>query len=490
MKITGLLALLTLAAACDAAPAVVVVASTDCGDAAVDASPDVAEDTAPDLAPDSAPDVTPDATPDAPPSTCPAPGAAGTISVGPGDSLQAAVNASITGTVIYVAAGTYAPFVVNGKAPAICCDPGVSIVGTGPGSAVVRFTASTTQAPTAPVASMHGPCVVKGGGPGIQVSGPPVLLEGVIVEDNTTSGSTAGGGIQFAQSAPWPFSPALTLRNVTIRRNSGHTGGGLVASMAAANALTIEDSTIEDNIARGGDGGGVNVTGGSPVVTGSAFRRNSLSVVYANGGAFTFARQSNCSPASATFRENVFESNTAPSHTGGVFVDEGATATFTRDLFVGNAGGTVGGGAIGVDGGSCGRSAITVDGVVFVGNGSAGKPGAAVLLRASSGTAAGSSDATVRNSIARDNVGTDYSPSGVGSVIGVSYGIHQTSSGGGTLTLGPGVQVGADPLFGADYHLGAGSPGINAGDPASSCSVEPNGCPVDLGRWGGTASAP
>lgn len=53
----------------------------------------------------------------------------------------------------------------------------------------------------------------------------------------------------------------------------------------------------------------------------------------------------------------------------------------------------------------------------------------------------------------------------------------------------------ADPLFvnmtGHDYHLSAGSPAIDAGDPASDFSREPapNGGRIDMGRYGNTSGA-
>jgi hypothetical protein len=129
-----------------------------------------------------------------------------------------------------------------------------------------------------------------------------------------------------------------------------------------------------------------------------------------------------------------------------------------------------------------GQTAITVNGasaVSVINSTIAGNPTGISLASANGGL-------TLRNSILANTVdlvgvtdggGISYSLIGDGQFVGVNGNIS------------------ADPLFmdaaNGDYHLQAGSPGIDAGDPADAYAnePEPNGCRVNLGAFGNTTQA-
>ena len=124
-------------------------------------------------------------------------------------------------------------------------------------------------------------------------------------------------------------------QSVTINGN-GHTisGGGTCRVFnITAGTVTINDLTIKDGNASGGDGGGINVEGSSANVTvdNCIFTDNTTGSSNGDGGGMCV----NNSGTNATVTNCTFTGNTAWGG-GGIMVLNGSTATITNCTFTGN----------------------------------------------------------------------------------------------------------------------------------------------------------
>jgi len=109
-------------------------------------------------------------------------------------------------------------------------------------------------------------CVAQGSGGGVETtgSGSPLILNNTIRGNRSVSG--AGGGIAAGSSGE------VTIHGNVIQENHAANGGGILAS----GMVTIQNSTIELNVAEAHFGGGVYLAGGSKLlVTGCKILRNS-----------------------------------------------------------------------------------------------------------------------------------------------------------------------------------------------------------------------
>jgi hypothetical protein len=189
----------------------------------------------------------------------------------------------------------------------------------------------------------------------------PLVIVNNVIEDNgveTPEYYDYGGGIHSEY-------PSLVIANNVIRGNRSGRGAG-IAALGHGHAR-IEMNHIERNTALGDHGGGVYVQ--QPLLMrGNVVRSNAVTARIVNwmggvGGGITIVA------APASLSDNVVTDNYAKKCGGGVFVDEGATATLTHEKVTGNrpvdpAG--WGGSGIYVDGGA---NAVTtvhiVDSVVL-----------------------------------------------------------------------------------------------------------------------------
>ena len=167
---------------------------------------------------------------------------AATIHVGPGDSIQDAINASSSGDLIAVAAGTYNENIdLGGK--------DISLNGTGPGSSII-----------------------DGGGSGTVVMLDNGETSNTIIDGFTirNGSNTFGGGITIHQSSP-------TLTNLTVSGNTATTKGGGIWIFNNSNP-TLTNLTVSGNTA--GYGGGVHIESSDPTLTNLTVSGNSSN----NGG--------------------------------------------------------------------------------------------------------------------------------------------------------------------------------------------------------------
>ncbi len=354
------------------------------------------------------------------------------ITVGPGGSIQTAIDAASAGDRVIVLPGFYVESLdMKGKA--------IELVGL-LGADVTTLSGSYG---TGPVISM-----AQGEGPGTRIRGFTI----------TGGWGGFGGGIAGIPQLG-PRATAI-VEDCIIRGNQAYRGGGVAGDFTLIRCL-IEQNNAGTFSAIGWAGG----VYGAPVMRECAVVNNTV-VKGSCGGVYL----SGTNPA--ILEDCVIAGNRAYNVGGGILVEPNATATIRRCLVTANtlsAGcfGYCGPGASGPALGSaiCAfeGSTVLIESCVLVDNvGAGGTAGAPV-------GAAG--DMTIADSILRGNNGDQVDTAVV---------TYSNVEGGAP---GPG-NFDADPLFvnapGGDFHLAAGSPCIDAGTPGK---LDPDGSPLDVGAY-------
>ena len=256
--------------------------------------------------------------------------AARTFYVTPGQSIQAAIDAAVTGDQIEVAPGTYSEAInFNGRAVRLYSSGGASVTEiNGTGYYHVVQCVSGEDANT--------------------------ILEGFTITGGNANGppgeDSVGGGMFNDQSSP-------TVTNCFFTGNAAFEGAGMYNYYYSSPAVT--GCTFSGNSGTSG-GGMYNYLYSSPTVTGCLFSANTATV---NGGGIYNRDHSHTTVNNCTFRSNtadkgggmynleysspavtncLFNSNIAVQYGGGMF-NYHCNPTLTNCTFSGNSG-TSGGG--------------------------------------------------------------------------------------------------------------------------------------------------
>ncbi len=399
------------------------------------------------------------------------PGGNGTFGM-PFDTLGAAVSVSLTGDEIIVMDGVY----------------------TGPNNKNLEFDARLIR-----IRSQNGPanCTIdlEGDGRAFYWFNEPnnfgAIIEGLRIINGAPSGTTGtyGGAIHAVNSSP-------TIRGCVFENNEARTGGAIYLTSSFS---LVEDCQFFGNLTTllGSPGGaGLFADSGGPVIRDCSFIGN---ISLTTGGAIALIASSTINQPTVS-RCVIFE-NSAGLYGGGIsssgFSGTAEYAYIDQCLIAGNTA-AFGGGVSGAGGGSMLYSNCTIVGNVATDTG--GGMCAQFNL-----------DPVLLNSIVRGNSapsGAQLAVIGSGSTLLVEYcnleggapGIFLSGGGAATAVL---AVVDADPLFvdddGADndpltftdndYHLGNGSPSIDAASndriPADRADADNDGdlvepVPIDL----------
>ncbi|USN97865.1 MAG: hypothetical protein H6810_06610 [Phycisphaeraceae bacterium] len=217
-------------------------------------------------------------------------------------TIQAAINAALSGTQIPVAPGTYVEAInLNGKAITLRSDSG------DPADTIINGNGAT-----------HVVQCVSGEGTG-------TVLSGFTITGGNAPGGYGAGMLNIGSSP--------TVTDCVFSGNTAGFGGGMYSD---GGSPTVTNCDFDANSAvdgGGGSGGGMYNIGGSPTVTGCTFSGNSTN--YWGGG---MANNS----ASPTVTGCSFNGNSAGLWGGGMY-SVGGTPTVTSCAFDGNSA-TLGGG--------------------------------------------------------------------------------------------------------------------------------------------------
>ncbi len=405
-------------------------------------------------------------------------------------TVQAGVDAAVDGDVIRVAAGTYAEN-IRVAAKAVVLEGGyaadwtrdlsrntttlrglgndavINLIGANATIDGFRITGGTGSTQELPY-GYHGGGIYSS-------DGSPVISNNTIEDNDLRRANEAadyffGGGIHVTNAG------SATIMNNTIRRNVAGRGGGV---SAFGQAVRIEGNTIESNVGVGDHGGGLYVAAANTVITRNVFRRNEIGrdLGYGWGGGLIVFGASNV----AELSYNVLSENFAAAYGAAEFIDEGATANIHHELIFGNlsAAGCEAVSAIAVDGGDGIGSRATISQCTVVGN------LCATAIRGNGLQVENLSEVTVTNSIFWNNGGDDFATDGTATLRVTYTNSQERMSGVGNIS--------ADPRFVSagtnDYRLAAGSPCIDAGDPASPVdNADAGDRRADMGVFSGGAA--
>lgn len=266
-----------------------------------------------------------------------------------------------------------------------------------------------------------------------------------------------GGGI-FCGNA------SMTLENLVITSNqAARSGGGICVSNPGDEdeyTRCIRNVSIVDNISWG--------NGGGALMRGSA---NMDDVTVSRNRAETTGGGIAITGGNHEFTRVQVVNNISESHGGGLYVSNNEP-WFTRILVSGNRSNRDGGGIYLTE------STPIFNNLTITRNVSQGDGGGLVITRTRA--------LELRNSIIWENDPPRIPMSNEGNTIAVSYSNindgEDAFTGEGDIEWGEG-NIDADPLFNdpdnGDFHIAAGSPCVDAGDPESP--LDPDGSRVDIG---------
>jgi nitrous oxidase accessory protein NosD len=173
------------------------------------------------------------------------PARAATIGVGPGDSIQAAIDAAQDGDIVRVAAGTFSEDIdFRGKALAL----------RGAGAATVL------------IGSGGGPVVTFANG-----EGPDAVLDGLVI---TGGAALRGGGLRIVGSSP------TIVRTIIAGNRAAERGSGVYLEASQA---TLRNNLIAYNRGAGGDPHSVEIQDGSPSIVNNTIARGDSNGIIVRG---------------------------------------------------------------------------------------------------------------------------------------------------------------------------------------------------------------
>ena len=245
-----------------------------------------------------------------------------TRTVGPGQSIQAAINASQNGDTINVSPGTYNENItISGKYISLIgsvTDPANTIIHAAHASAAVVFVSNVPW-----------------------VSGRKTIISGFTIAGGDAPGGQGGGITVFNGANP-------EISNNVITGNVAHGYGGGIMVFTNATPI-IRDNTISNNVATAGGGGIFVYNGSSPIIYGNTITNNrtfgaSIADGGSSGGGIYLENTSNPSLRSnPVVLNNQIDNNNAEFAGGGIMVRTGANAIIEGN-HVGNNKAAYGGG--------------------------------------------------------------------------------------------------------------------------------------------------
>ncbi|MDX2167669.1 MAG: right-handed parallel beta-helix repeat-containing protein [Deltaproteobacteria bacterium] len=174
------------------------------------------------------------------------PAGAATLEVGPGSSIQAAIDAAGDGDLVRVAAGTFSEDIdFRGKA--------ITVVGAGAASTLLH-------------GSGRGPVVTFAGG-----EGPDAVLDGLTI---TGGVALRGGGVRIVGSSP------TVLRTIIAGNAAVERGSGVYVEASQA---SLRNNLIVYNRSAGGDPHSVEIQDGAPRLVNNTIARGDSNGIIVRG---------------------------------------------------------------------------------------------------------------------------------------------------------------------------------------------------------------
>jgi hypothetical protein len=229
--------------------------------------------------------------------------------------------------------------------------PGASVVSvSGNGASRVFSNALNTKLTINDLTVRRGSVADNGGG---IINAGELILNRVVVRENTTTGNFDGGGI-----ANFGTDAELTMTRCTVINNtSGRDGGGVWTDDGSITTISL--SSITNNVGGANDDGGGIYNEGTTTVSKSTVSQNTGS-----GASFFGAGIANRNGGVLKVFHSTLHDNISPGRGGGIFSD-GASVSMINDTIVNNTSlGSLGGGGVRVTGGDLRINSSTITGNV------------------------------------------------------------------------------------------------------------------------------
>jgi hypothetical protein len=362
-------------------------------------------------------------------------------------TIQAAINAATNGDTVLVSAGTY-PERINflGKAITVRGISGRRVTfidGGGSGTVVTFNSGETLSSVLRGFTIFHGVsanALFSGGGVTVDHSSPTIRNN--IIESNIACAD--GGGLEVEFGAPLIYNNIIWFNSQTPSCGGGAGGGGISLGLGTTGAQIVKNK-IMHNSWRSGPGGGIVVSGGSPLITNNVISGNHAESPNAGVG-------------------------------GGIASTSFASPIIVQNLFFANVAGAGGGIYLSP---SSGSGAIVVSNTIS--NNKAAK-GSAIFIGGDD-----THDSQFFNNLLVSDSGLNaVDCDGTSDPLPPVFMFNDAFSHGGIAVegtcsgdIGINGNISVDPLFGSErkhrYQLDPGSPAIDAGDNSA-----PNVPPTDL----------
>jgi CSLREA domain-containing protein len=437
-------------------------------------------------------------------------------------SLRQAITKTVGGDTVIVPASTSPYLVSNGQ---LTVSTALTIRGAGASASVIQATAGNQDrvmlinGNSAPVrlegltitGGVDATLTTEAGGGGIAAVGPgPVVLDDVDVVGNTVdttnagAGPDQGGGGIFTATSMTLTGSTVSNNHVVVAQSQGDGGGGGI--LATGGNLTITDSSVSANTAEvspdtsvavdNNGGGGVYMDGQDLTVTGSAIQGNTAMVTAAtssnptpaDGGGGIYQFGDNFRLQDSTVSGNVAHGPGLAKGGGGGIFDDGDTSQYLNSTITGNSTDEPAATNIADSDGGGGVLLDNVKGGVAMANMTI------TANRASAATGGGInnhliSTVDVTNSIIAANTASDADGNCSGAIDSDGYNLTDDPASANTCALtATGDVVDANPVLGPLQDNGgptpteallAGSPAIDAGDPAGCTNLLGNPLSTD-----------
>ena len=410
-----------------------------------------------------------------------------TITTGTGDgtcwanaftTVQAGVDAAVSGNQVWVKQGTYKAAANN--ASVLIMKDGVAVYGGFAGSETAVAQRPFPLAETVLSGDLTGDGFTADDSYHVVVGASNARLDGFAVSGGNAVGSApdnSGAGMYNATVS------ALEVANVTFRANTATNGGGMYNNVSSP---SVSNVIFNGNAA--GQGGGMYNTASSPTVSNVSFGGNTAvsgggmfntlssnptvsNVSFSGNSAVSGGGMNNALASSATVSNVSFRANTASGNGGGMYHSSNTNPTVSNVTFSGNS--AANGGGMYSSLGSA-----TVTNVSFSGNSASGDGGGMYITGGSP---------TVTNGVFWGNT-TAGSHADIAGTATVDYTCSQqdlTASGTNDITLT------ASPFVGGvdgELFLDQYSPCVNSGSDAAATSAGLSWITLTTSWWGNTDS--
>ena len=349
------------------------------------------------------------------------------------------------------------------------------------------------------------------GGGGIAAAGPgPLVLDDVAVIGNSVTpasdGFNQGGGGVYSTASLIVRHSRVANNTVTVAQSDGDSGGGGILEASGNGDLTVIDSVVSNNVADvsantsgettdNNGGGGIYMDAGNLTITGSTIAANTTNVTGsvqagpADGGGGIYQYGRNFTLQSSTVSGNAAHGPGISKGGGGGVFDGGDTSAYLDSTIVGNstdepataaAPDTDGGGGILLN---SLRGGVVMANMTITGNRASAAAGGGINNNLST-------DVQITNSIIAANTAgvgganCDSEVTGTNAILSAGHNLSDDPASANSCALtAAGDLVGVAPLLGplADNGgatqteaLMAGSPAIDAGDPAGCTDLVGN----------------